>query len=138
MEFKRYGPYRNKLGYEFFTDRYADGTKKSVWVHREVAAQMLGRPLRRDEHVHHRDHDPSNNDPMNLEVLPRREHLAQHGRRKGTFITVICPMCGREATMPARYVRHNRKLGKKGPFCGRSCAGKWSHIKTWPMEPPAA
>lgn len=29
-------------------------------------------------HVHHKDEDPSNNDPKNLEILPKDQHLAHH------------------------------------------------------------
>jgi len=52
--------------------------------HRVVAEEKLGRTLRPDEHVHHRDHNRQNNAPDNLEVLPAREHLALHAalRRK--------------------------------------------------------
>lgn len=53
-------------------------------AHRVIAEEKLGRPLRSDEHVHHKDHNRHNNDPDNLEVLTAREHLALHAalRRK--------------------------------------------------------
>jgi hypothetical protein len=31
-----------------------------------IAERLLGRPLRADEHVHHRDKNPLNNDPTIL------------------------------------------------------------------------
>jgi superfamily II DNA or RNA helicase len=56
-------------------------------------------------HVHHKDENRRNNDPDNLEVLPRKEHLAEHGRRGGwknvsgravpAVVASITP-CGRE------------------------------------------
>jgi len=47
--------------------------------HRVVAEQMIGRPLRRGEVVHHRDEDKRNNDPANLEVLPSQStHIRRH------------------------------------------------------------
>jgi len=56
------------------------GSHHCVQEHRYVMAQILGRPLRQDEQVHHRDGDRSNNTPTNLEL--RRLH---HGN--GASIT---------------------------------------------------
>jgi len=46
--------------------------------HRRVMEEMLGRPLRTDEHVHHKDGDTLNNSPDNLEVMSRSEHARLH------------------------------------------------------------
>lgn len=47
--------------------------------HRIVAEEKLGRPLTRDEVVHHIDHDHLNNHPDNLAVVSRAEHMRLHG-----------------------------------------------------------
>lgn len=46
--------------------------------HQDVAEQSIGRPLQSDEVVHHRDGDTSNNDPSNLQVMTRAEHMRLH------------------------------------------------------------
>lgn len=47
-----------------------------VAEHRLVMSRVLGRTLARGEVVHHRDGDPLNNDPSNLEVFrTNAEHL---------------------------------------------------------------
>lgn len=53
-----------------------------VMEHRLVMARLVGRLLARTECVHHRDHAPLNNAPMNLELWPtNRDHkLAEAGR----------------------------------------------------------
>jgi hypothetical protein len=60
-------------------------TKKGyVAEHRLVMSQELGRVLRRGEVVHHRDGDPLNNHPSNLEVFQTNADHLRHeliGRR---------------------------------------------------------
>lgn len=51
-------------------------------VHRVVAEQKVGRPLRSDEIVHHIDGDIHNNHPDNLQIVTRSEHIEIH-RRQG-------------------------------------------------------
>jgi hypothetical protein len=89
------------FAYKNGSKRRADGTMKEYWVleeHRAVAEATMNHMTleefrwncRRgyvdditfidpDEfHVHHKDEDASNNDPDNLVVLPRREHMKHH------------------------------------------------------------
>jgi hypothetical protein len=47
--------------------------------HRVVAEQILGRPLKKHEVVHHEDGNKLNNDPENLVVTTQAEHMKQHG-----------------------------------------------------------
>ena len=51
---------------------------KRDFHHRVVATEILGRPLDRTEVVHHIDGTRTNNDPMNLSVVPRRRHGLLH------------------------------------------------------------
>jgi hypothetical protein len=60
-------------------DHPAAHKKGWVYEHRLVAEEMIGRPLRSDEHVHHINEDPSDNRAENLEVLTIREHRRRHG-----------------------------------------------------------
>lgn len=46
--------------------------------HRWIMEQVLGRKLRFNEVVHHKDGDKSNNNLDNLEILSRSEHSAMH------------------------------------------------------------
>lgn len=46
--------------------------------HRVIGEQIAGRPLQKDEHVHHVDGNKHNNHPSNLVVLTAKEHGKLH------------------------------------------------------------
>ncbi|WP_304683908.1 HNH endonuclease [Ileibacterium valens] len=46
--------------------------------HRVIAEQLLGRPLKSEEVVHHIDGDRRNNHPANLLVLTQSDHFKLH------------------------------------------------------------
>lgn len=57
----------------------SDNWKGWVYEHRVVAEEILGRPLREGEVVHHLDCDRTNNDPSNLIVLASKaDHVKLH------------------------------------------------------------
>lgn len=58
-------------------------SKGYQYEHRLVAERLLGRPLRRDEIVHHRNGIKTDNRPENLEVLNgNTEHCLEHRKRQ--------------------------------------------------------
>lgn len=54
-----------------------------VLEHRHIMAQHLGRPLRKDEIVHHKDGNRLNNNLENLEVLSPSQHSLLHHSKGG-------------------------------------------------------
>ena len=74
------GRIRDKQGYVLvlLPDHPQANRQGYVREHRLVMEQALGRFLTREEVVHHRDNDPGNNDPDNLELFgSNAEHLAE-------------------------------------------------------------
>jgi len=56
----------NNNGYRVYNDT-------GILVHRHMAAVKLGRPLRPEEIVHHKDRNKQNNNPSNLHVFPNQQ-----------------------------------------------------------------
>jgi hypothetical protein len=69
------------------------GKYQRVYLHRVVAEQKLGRPLKKGEIVHHLDGDPTNNHPDNLEVCSSASvHRRHHRRSNLDKLTVDLPL----------------------------------------------
>jgi len=132
---KLYGPYKLKNGRETVTIVYDDGTRKTKSYPKYLVEQMLGRELRPDETVDHKDGDFSNNDPSNLQVLKRSTHVALDHSRRSRKVRIECRWCGDELIRKARDLRRKEKLGHAGPFC-KSCAGKYARaLQLGQVEP---
>lgn len=95
---------------------------REVLEHRHVMSQIVGRPLRSDEHVHHKNHNKADNRPENLELLTHSEHSALHASRtRGKrdpkcWVTVSCLRCGRSFERMRRWVENHPRT-----YCQRSC-----------------
>lgn len=76
--------------------RISAGPLRGQYVHRIVAEAKMGRPLRSDEDVHHRDGDRTNCHPDNLEILGHREHGFVSARQHFYMTNIINPREKRE------------------------------------------
>lgn len=62
--------YKTTKGYP----RFSSGPLRHQYVHRVIAAAMLGRELKKDEEVHHIDADKRNCHFLNLHVMGEVDH----------------------------------------------------------------
>lgn len=61
-------------------------------LHRHLMEQKIGRPLARNEHVHHVNGDEHDNRPENLELIDHQKHMALHKQKHP--LTKTCAWCG--------------------------------------------
>lgn len=112
------GRYIRSDGYVMLSDG-----KHGVYEHRVVAEQMLGRPLRPGELVHHANDDKADNGRGNLEVRSYTSHNQHH---LGNKVSVHCGYCRRELEVsPSRIKRSKSGL----VFCSTHCSGKCHNSK---------
>lgn len=117
-----------------------DGKLTIISYPKYIMEQHLGRRLKKNEEVHHKDRNPFNNDISNLQILTRKKHSELHAKEMKLNLKdeeMICPECGKSfiwTVEKQRYYRrnHNRKKRKTkyfqesaGPFCSRTCSGKY-------------
>lgn len=108
--------------------KHPNATKNGyVLEHRIVVENVLGRLLKPDEIVHHKDGNRKNNHPDNLEVMNRNSHSSIHGFLRGRkMVTLKCPFCNVIFTKT-----HNQTFLCKGgryTCCSRICNGKFSRM----------
>jgi hypothetical protein len=85
---KQRGWYLSSKGYP----RFSSGPLRGKYVHRVVMEKKLGRPLRDDEDVHHKDGDKTNFKLRNLKVLGHREHGYVSAKQHWYVDTIILPV----------------------------------------------
>lgn len=62
---------------------------RPVYAHRVVAQRCFGRPLRRNEVVHHVNLRRDDNRPENLQVATRSQHSEAHMRQRRRLAVLI-------------------------------------------------
>lgn len=125
---KIYGPYTRKDGRQHIVIVYPDGIKKTVSYPKYLVELDLGRYLEKDEMIDHINGDVLDNNKENLRIIKRSDHISLDVKRyKEKSFT--CPLCKGKFKLSGRVLYGamiNRERGKAGPFCSKSCAGRYS------------
>lgn len=119
-----YGPYLSTSDNRYVVKEIGPGHKKSKLYARYLVEQNLGRELIDDESVDHIDRNKLNDSLDNLRVISLKQNISDDVKRV-KLIEIICVRCGAIAFKKARNIKNNAKQGKAGPFCSRSCCGKY-------------
>jgi len=123
-----YGPYKERRGRKIVIVVYPDGTRETISYPKYLVEQAIGMKLDRDMGtIDHIDGNFDNNDLSNLKIVPRVEHSTLDTRRV-KFIKYKCLMCEKEFERSPRLIRDKAKKGKSGPYCSKSCAGRYARL----------
>lgn len=93
-----------------------------IFEHRLVMEARIGRRLKREEKVHHIDHNKLNNEPNNLKIFSSSEHAKEHKYwllgnekvRNGKFVR--CLVCLKEHWRKGYSLQRAKKY-----FCSVNC-----------------
>lgn len=118
------GPYKRKDGREHVIVYLHDGTKMTRSYPKYLMEIHLGRELDPDlETIDHIDRNFCNNELSNLQILTRKRN-AEKSALRAKDVYCDCLQCGINFKL-SKTQRKNRSDGKAGPFCSKSCVGKY-------------
>jgi HNH endonuclease len=127
-DFKVFGPYKRQDGRQIVIVVENNGKKRTISYPKWLMELQLGRKLDPNlETVDHIDSNFDNNELSNLRLVPRDQHSADDTRRV-KMVKFICAWCDKDFERSPRLIRDKAKKGKAGPFCSRTCAGKYSRM----------
>lgn len=123
------GPYKRPDGRFIVNIIYPD-RRTSMSYPKYLMEQHLGRKLKRNETIHHKDEIVSHNYISNLKIKKRVEHSKYHRPKLKEDFT--CPTCQNIFTLTGVKLSDHKKAKKQrvkkginmtGPYCNRQCAG---------------
>lgn len=128
--YRIYGPYERKTDNRRHVVVISpEGKQKTVSYSRYLIEINIGRYLTNEEEVHHIDGDESNDLIFNLVAIPKKIHRGLlKGSKYPKLISMLCVECGKEILLDSKQQSARKSLerkGKAGPFCSKSCAGKY-------------
>ncbi len=123
---KIFGPYARKSDGRLIGIIHDDDNKAHTisWP-KHLMEEHLGRKLLPNETVDHLDSNFLNNSLDNLLVIDRAEH-SRGDTRRVRLVKLKCCECGKEFERSPRLVRDKAKKKNAGPFCSKTCSGKYS------------
>jgi len=82
---KVYGPYKGSKqngGRKVMVIRKADGSTTSTNAARHKKEKAIGKSLRKDQHVDHKDNNKNNDSAKNLKVISRKKNIGKGNKNR--------------------------------------------------------
>lgn len=120
------GPYLRKDGRKhvciYFKKKW-----RTVSYPKYLIELSIGRYLRKNETVDHRNNNFTDDSLDNLQIITRKKHAKLDAKRVKDII-LICQVCNQAFTLTAnKRANIKRTTVKSGPYCSKQCAGFASH-----------
>ena len=93
---------------------------KSIRLHKIIAEQKLGRPLNKNEIVHHINKNIRDNRPENLDIITVRAH--NHIHKYIPRIEIKCGYCKKIIKIREKLYLWKKKQGIKNIYCSNRCS----------------
>ena len=131
-----FGPYTrtdNRKHVILNNSKVPKGTKgklRTISYPKALIESTIERKLLPNETIDHKDDDFTNDTITNLRILDRKEHCSNDAI-KYQPTTLPCVQCGNPCDLSKEQIVNriaNAKIGKHGPFCSRSCSGKYGNM----------
>lgn len=118
------GPYTWKDSGRKYYQLVSGNRTTTQLVSRITVEVSIGRRLMKDEVVHHRDEDVTNDCLDNLEILSRESHARGHSIKLAE-LSSKCVWCSAPMVLSKNQMRPIEQRRKSGPFCSRKCSGEY-------------
>jgi hypothetical protein len=124
-DYKVFGPYSRPDGRQHVILEHKVSKLKKTMSYPKYLYQLFNNViLKQEDTIDHQDRDYENNSKSNLILRPRAEHCRLDAIHVESVI-LECKWCGIAFKRRGNTQDANSKKLKAGPFCGRSCAGKY-------------
>lgn len=127
-----YGPYLRKDGRKHVTMTFSElgntvvVNKRTVSYPKFLKEQELGIPLYYPLTVDHKDCNFTNDDLSNLNIMILSEHAKVDTLRRSP-VTGFCMECGIVFELTRAQISNGKRKGiRSGPFCSKTCRGKFT------------